>query len=173
MSLWPDGLYDVTADDDAAFKGTKYFASRELIAKPPLLIVEWAIPERISEDKHTLEFDSRSVYWKYQISGAEGVTDLSIETSDASFTGNDKCLPKPSFTGKLAQGEIIESDDKVKLTQAPWTGIMLKQEETELIVNLPNPNVSQVYRFQKDETIGGTSVKKDDFYALIQVESSK
>ena len=192
MTHWPDGLYEVSGGEEIVgnaplFNGKKVFVSRALIAKPPLAIFVFAIGSSLQQVE--MKLASRSVFWRYQIdgdfiNGAELSIDVTSVKSKDKFPGT---FPSPGITMGSA---TFLSTEQIPLTQVSWTNIQLiktknskgstiniptdcdtkDDDNTPLIANLPNPDITKIYQFKVDLQIAGTEAKKDDYYALIQVK---
>lgn len=192
ISQWPDALYIVSKEqgdtpvDD--FFGEKVFVCRELIANPPLLLLDCLLPASAKSGRRiNLLFSSRAVYWQYQIklTNKDAQLDgLEIDSASAHFTGLPDSEPaRPEFEpvqpeleqgkkflapeqNKAATSKVFVSNGKSALTQAPWLGISLKSATGEVIVeNLPNPNIELIYRIE-----GKGKITAGEYYASIKVE---
>ena len=77
---------------------------------------------------------------------------------------------------EFAQSEVVNrtvtflSAEPQALCQVASPAIQLKDGKGEHIVNLPNPNIQQIYPFKRTDEIANIEDFIDEFYALIPVE---
>ena len=185
MNKWPDDVYEVSDEkktaspiDSTTFYGVFAFFGRPLMAKPPMALLTFTLPDVSTTEatsqsiQYSMALTARSVFWQYQFSKLPN-NRLTVNTEHATLVSQPDTRPKPEFKTLDIVKKIILSNTAIKLTQAPWLGLELTSgTDTPVINNLPNPQVENVYPCIVPGYASQPDLPEGSFYADIPVKLS-